>query len=613
MIKTLKGKISVVYLCLVIMIAVVGTASIVNLFNLGQSINGLMVDNYKSINAVNNMIEAIERQDSAILIYINADHRKGIDLFLESNQTYLKWYNVEAGNITENGETGLVEQINTNYLSYTKLFSQLQEIKNINGKSDYESFYNSQISPTFSKLKNLLKDLSLLNEKAMFRGRDNAEKSSRQSMDIIAVLTIIALIGGFAAARYFTGRFMRPIYSLTETIKLVKAGDLNQQANIISQDEIGELAGEFNNMTKRLQLYEQSALGRLMAEKNKTLAIVKSTADPLIVLDSNYRVMLLNDACENIFDIREAKVTNKHFLEVIRNEELFDFISENRETGDETRQKIIRLSPEKEEYYFNVVVKAIKDTDAHLAELIVSFQNITRLKQLEKIRTDFIATISHEFKTPLTSIMMGTDLMLGNGMGDLNKDQKEIVNTIKEDGERLSTLVNDLLELTRIESGKAVFKIETCLIDGIIESSIKQFYHIAEQKDVSLFFECDENLPKVRADYEKITWVLNNLISNALKYTNAGDEISVSAFVKEGKMRVSVRDTGVGIPEEYIDKIFDKFVQVKGGDLEVRGTGLGLAVVKEIISIHNGSIWCESRLDSGSSFIFTLDLANNDR
>jgi PAS domain S-box-containing protein len=611
MIKTLKAKVSIVYLGLVILIAVIGTASIINLFNLGQSINGLMVDNYKSINAINNMIEAIERQDSAILTYIHADHQKGLDLFLENNQTYLKWYNVEAGNITESGEKLMVRDIAANYTVYTKLFSQLQEIKNIHGVSDSDNFYDTQIYPVFMKLKTVLKDLSLLNEKAMFNGRDQAIENSAQSMNIIVVMTIAALIGGFAASRYFTNRFMRPISALTETIKLVKAGDLNQQANIMSQDEIGELAVEFNNMTKRLQLYEQSALGRLMAEKNKTLAIVKSIADPLIVLDSDYHVMLLNNACESIFDIKEAKVTNKHFLEVIRNEELFDFILDNLETKEESRQKIIHRSHEQEEYYFNVIVKSIKDNDAHLTGFIIAFQNITRLKQLEKIRTDFIATISHEFKTPLTSIMMGTDLMLGDGIGILNDEQIEIINTIKEDGERLSTLVNDLLELTRIESGKTVFKIEPCRIDGIIESSIKQFYHIAEKKDVSLYFECDENLPRVKADYEKITWVINNLISNALKYTNAGDEIAVSAFVKGVKMHVKVKDTGVGIPEEYLDKIFEKFVQVKGGDLEVRGTGLGLAVVKEIISIHNGTIWCESRLDSGSIFTFTLEI--NDR
>jgi signal transduction histidine kinase len=199
-------------------------------------------------------------------------------------------------------------------------------------------------------------------------------------------------------------------------------------------------------------------------------------------------------------------------------------------------------------------------------------------------------------------------MILEEGMGALNEEQRSVLNTINEDEARLSNLVNELLQLSRLESDRAIFNFEPCSIEGIAETSVKQFYELAQKKDVTLYYDIDDNLPKVVADFEKLTWVLNNLIANAIKHTNAGDEICIDARVEEGKMLISVKDTGVGIPPEFLDKIFDKFIQIKGPDAEVRGTGLGLVIVKEIVEAHKGRVWCESKLDVGSNFTFTLPL-----
>jgi signal transduction histidine kinase len=613
MIKTLKGKISIVYLSLVLLIAIVGITASVNIFNLGGSINGLMSANYKSIQAANFMTEAVERQDSSVLIYINVDKQKGKDLFADNNEEFLKWYNVCANNVTEKGEKEIIDTIKESYNHYVKLFLDLQEIRSGQEIDKAVAFYNTEVMPDFVNMKNELKQLSLLNENAMFKGKDLATEHAQNSMYMVLVLSIFAMIGGGVVSGFFINRFLMPISSLTQTMKLIKAGDLNQQANIITKDEIGELAQEFNNMTKRLQQYEQSTLGKLLAEKTKSLAIVKSISEPLVVLDTDYRIVLMNDAFEKVFNISEEVSINKHFLEGIRNGEIFDFISSTFKSKEETRQKIFLVKVNYEDYYFNIIVAAVKDDDASLSGIIAVFQNVTQLKELEKIRTDFIATISHEFKTPLTSIMMGADVLLEEGMGPLNDDQRQFMKAIREDSDRLTKLVNDLLELTRIESGKAVFKFQEYAIDDIIECAVKPFYQLAEQHDVNLYFQYEDNLPPVTADFEKITWVLNNLISNALKYTNMGDEIGVSAVEKADKVYVTVKDTGMGIPEEYLDRIFEKFVQVKDGDFEMRGTGLGLAVVKEIIEAHQGKIWCESKLDVGSSFTFTLNIAEKEK
>jgi PAS domain S-box-containing protein len=607
MIKTLKGKISLLYICLVVMIAVIGTASVLNLYRLSKAIDGLMVDNYKSINAISYMLEAFERQDSAALIYINVDAEKGIELFNQNSNEFMKWYIAASNNITESGEKELFDDVNKDYVDYSMLFSKLQEIRNKEGVEQAAYFYDTAMMPEFVEIKSKLRELTRLNEIGMFNAKNDATRSTHESMYILFALSAFAVIGGLILSIHFTNRFMKPLDNLTKIVKSVKVGNWNQQIKIVSKDEIGDLSVEFNKMTKRLHQYEQSALGKLMTEKNKSLAIVKSIPDPLIVLDTAYRIILLNDTCEMFFGIKEEKVVKKHFLEVIRNEEIFKIMSSAFEDEVEMNDRIIKIE-QKEEFYFNVIVTMIKDMENKVTGIIILLKDVTQLKQLEKARTDFVATISHEFKTPLTSIMMGTSMIIDGSMGVLNEEQQDILATIKEDGERLTRLVNDLLELSRIEAGSSVFNIEPCSIDAIIDDSIKQFAIQAAHKNVSIHVSVEETMPKVIADYEKIIWVFNNLISNALKYTGSGDEISITAFIRDEKMFILVTDTGIGIPEEFQEKIFDKYVQVKGQDLEARGTGLGLAVVKEIINTHGGEIWCESKLDTGSTFTFTLPL-----
>lgn len=609
MIKTLKGKISTVYIWLVLMIAIVGFTSVFSFHALSRAIDGLMVNNYKSISAINNMIEAIDGQNTAILNYLNNNDERGIDLFDKNSDRFYKWCNIEANNITELGEKDHISKINKDYDKYIMLFSNLQEIKNKQGTDKALDFYNNQIITLYNDLKNELKDLSSINERAMFGSKDKVTNDTILIMYVVLGLSLVAVIGGYFIATFFINKFLKPIYTLTESIKSVKEGELQKEISVATSDEIGLLAHEFNNMTKRLQQFEHSNKGKLLEEKNKSIAIVKSISDPLIVLDTDYKVVLLNNACEDVFRIKEEDALNKHFLEGIRNRELYEYISDvYKEDNEKISDKIMNLKVDEKDYYFNIVSTSIKDRDFKAYGIVVLLQNVTKLKQLEKIKTDFMGTISHELKTPLTSIMMGLSLITDKKIGDLNEKQETIVEAMREDGERLSSLISELLQLSKIQSDKAVFNIKQCSIIGIIENCIKRFNKQALSKEVNLYFEASEKLPKITIDSEKISWTLNNLISNSLKYINAGDEVFIKAVVKDNKMYVSVEDTGVGIPSEYQKIIFDKFVQVKGGDLEMRSSGIGLAIAKEIVESHGGEIWCESKLDVGSKFTFTLPI-----
>ena len=611
MINTLKGKMSLIYLSLVLLIGLVGFVGFYNLYSLEKAVNSLMTNNYKSINATAKMMEAIERQDGAILISISVNRQKGMDLFMDSYGVFIKWYQEELNNVTEQGEKKLVEDINQQYEKYVKYFSELQNIRNSKSEEEANLFYDQTILPLFYQIKQSLSEISHLNEIAMFRSKEEAATKTKRSMYFLLGLSFTAVLGGYAASRHFVNRFLNPLNQLSESISRVKAGELNQQLILQSNDETGKLAKEFNNMTQRLQNYEKSTKGQLMTEKNKSMAIVKSISDPLLVLDSNYRVILINNAFENFFNIIEADIVGKHFLETIHNGEIFDHITSTVQMGMEHQERIIHLKREIE-YFFNIVVAAVKDTESNNTGLIVAFQNVTELKELERVKTDFVATISHEFKTPLTSIMMAASMLSDHGMGVLSPEQQEVVEALKEDGEKLTSLVNELLELSRIESGRAIYQFESCSVNAIIGASARGFIEIAARRGIHLVVELTEELPLVEADFDKISWVVNNLISNALKYTETGDNVTVSARAELHVVRISVKDTGTGILPEYIDHVFDKFFQVKGRDIEVRGTGLGLYVAKEIVNAHKGKIWVTSKPGAGSTFEFILPVSRKD-
>jgi signal transduction histidine kinase len=236
-------------------------------------------------------------------------------------------------------------------------------------------------------------------------------------------------------------------------------------------------------------------------------------------------------------------------------------------------------------------------------------QNITKLKEVDQIKSDFVSTVSHEFRTPLTSIIMGVGLLLDEVPGPINEEQKELVEAIEEDSERLKKLVSDLLDLSRMESGKIKMDIERNNIRDILNNAVKPFKRQLEEKDVDLEIKIRDNLSNVKADFNKISWVFTNLIGNALRYLPDEKEGKIIIDAKEtaNKMLVSVADNGKGISEEYQQKIFEKFIQAKDNDNK-GGTGLGLAISKEIINAHGGEIWVNSKIGEGSTFYFTLNL-----
>lgn len=604
---TLKSKISWVYTGLVCLIALVGLVSTLNLIRLQRAVDGLLSENYDSISAMTQVRDAIAEQNEALLQSLVSNGTVTSARLQTDDQQASKAIAKERANVTESGEKELSSALAAHYTSWQKGFSVFQTVYGTQGHTGAVSFYQTNLQPLVGKINTDTARILHLNQTAMFQKQTTMSRRTSNSVAMVLSFSVLAVLGGFFLSRYLLGRFLHPLRVLTDSIGKVSADQPYTQVEIHTGDEMEQLAQEFNGMMGRLSSFEKSTVGSLMEEKNRSIAIVKSIADPLLVLDANFDIRMANHACERFFSFAEEEVLGRHFLEVIRDGELFRFISESTATDDAVTHKVWHFSREKT-YYFNLTLTHPQNSGDNRQGCILLMQDVTDFKELETIKTEFVATISHEFKTPLTSIIMGASMLQGGRMGQLSKEQAEVVQTIMEDGEKLSSFVGELLEVSKLESGRAFYSFEPCAFSAIVEKSLPQYMALATQKQITIEDTVEESLPPVYADFERITWVMNNLLGNALNHTQAGDFITIRAVVRKNQLEVSVQDTGEGIPAAYLDRIFDKFVQVKGQDIEVRGTGLGLAVAKEIVTAHQGTIWVKSEQDAGSTFTFTLPL-----
>jgi len=610
--RSVKFKILSVLILIFILLSANSIWSIINFNRLSDSIENIMQSNYRSIEAAQSMTVAIERQDSAELAQMFSDKDTTSNSFRENEVEFLRNLSRAEDNITEEGEEEILKRINSLYIDYVDKYSVLVEIQNSEGSNAAKEYYYNEILPLFEETKEETRKLLALNQQGMITRKDRAHDISTSATFSTMLISLLTIIIGVVLSIYLTKKIVKPIRNLIDKIKKIAEGDYKQQLDISGNDEIARLAKEFNTMTQKLRSYELLNIKKLMEEKQKADAIVESISDGIIVTNDEHKLLLVNRAAEKAFNIREREALNKHFLEVINREDIFKIIekTKDKKPTDEYKKYLdISLSVEDKTEHYRLNIRPITTKEGENIGVVTLMQNITKLKEVDQIKSDFVSTVSHEFRTPLTSIIMGVGLLLDEVPGPINEEQKELVEAIEEDSERLKKLVSDLLDLSRMESGKIKMDIERNNIRDILNNAVKPFKRQLEEKDVDLEIKIRDNLSNVKADFNKISWVFTNLIGNALRYLPDEKEGKIIIDAKEtaNKMLVSVADNGKGISEEYQQKIFEKFIQAKDNDNK-GGTGLGLAISKEIINAHGGEIWVNSKIGEGSTFYFTLNL-----
>ncbi|HIW48055.1 MAG TPA: PAS domain-containing protein [Firmicutes bacterium] len=610
--KSIQSRITWINISLVAIIGILGLFSLFSLQNLRQALVNLISTNYNSIERLAVMESCLkeQRQDILLLLYHSENAEAQTDFQTQCN-TFASAWQAEYDTIVLPQEMEMILEINTSYEDFCHTLDLMhQNQTTLALLQDQKTFYQDTVLPSYKKVLQAIEQLRSSNETALFGRQDEASAIVHRAIFMLCFLFLLAAVIAFIFFRSATQKLFRPIYEITQNLRSMRQGSLNQKATVHNTDEIGMLCSEFNQMTQRLSAFEQSTLGSLMEERNKTYYIVRAITDPLLILDHDYHVTLINRSFEALFSTTKKEAQGRHFLELLSGPRFSSF-SQIHYQSNQTWKKILEVSGPNQSQFFHVTVTPVFTPAGEKSFVILAFRDVTESQHLEKLRTDFIATISHEFKTPLTSILMGAGLLENPKIGPVNAEQKKILATMREDGEQLNDLVGSLLTLSRMESSQVLYQFSSISLDDCIQKCVHAFLPRAQRAGVQLKTELFPHLSPVWADGEKILWVLNNLLSNALKYTGEEDKIRIQTCPGEGDVAlVLVEDTGPGIPPEFQTKIFEKYVQVPGCDLEARGTGLGLAVAKEIISAHHGRIWCESGLSSGSRFYFTLPFAN---
>ncbi|GAB6137536.1 two-component system histidine kinase PnpS [Halanaerobaculum tunisiense] len=410
---------------------------------------------------------------------------------------------------------------------------------------------------------------------------------------------IIAFLISILLSFKFAKRITNPIREMTSVAQRMANGFLDQKLVIKTEDEIGKLAKMFNHMVNQVKENMQ----QLSTEKSKVEAIVTSIGDAIIAVNESGEVILVNLAAEEIFQITEEEVLGESVIQITKNYKLDELITESLETGKELTEEVDLLLPE--ERTFRVQLAPIERKD-QLRGVVVSLRDITDIRRLEQMRKEFVSNVSHELKTPLTSIKGYVETLLESNP-DLDT-YNSFLEVIDDETERLEYLINDILDLSKIEAGNNLLEDEL-YIPEIINDVIPVLAPKAEQKNIDVQLDIESDLPKITGNQEQLSRLLINLIDNALKYTPAGGRVEVKSYTENDKLVIEVEDNGMGIPQEDISRIFERFYRVnKARSRELGGTGLGLSIVKHIVEQHNGIIEVESELEVGTKFIVKFAL-----
>jgi NtrC-family two-component system sensor histidine kinase KinB len=613
MIRSLRKKIFIGYGIALALMIVVFVWALVHLLDLGEASDAILRENYKSILAAENMVFAIERQDSATLLLFLGYEEQGRKQFGENESIFFQWLGRAKDNITVEGEERIVSTIEKEYSVYLRHISGLPPVSKSN-LQESAAFYHETILPSFISVRDACIRLREINQETMFKASERARHVARKAIWSMVMIGSIAVGIGLGFSLLLSNLLVKPVRRMMEATQKISEGNYDVEISTRSSDELGDLTQDFNQMAKKLKAYHDLNIDQILAEKRKSDAIIRSIDDGIVVVDNELKVTGINPTAAKALNIVPDQVQNKHFLEVVKNDMLFNYVKQSVETGQppsiEERKTIFTIQEGEKQQHYQFAITPVHGKPGALLGVVLLLRDVTRLTEWDRLKSEFVMIASHELRTPLTSIGMSIKLLLEKTLEKLDGKEQQLLLAAHEDLQRLKNLVNNLLDLSKIEAGKMAMEFENISVDTLCRSAANVLKTQIDSKGINLILDLPSHLPSVKADVNKILWVLTNLISNALRYTDSEGQIRLSAERIDPYVHVSITDYGPGIPLEVQSKIFDKFVQIKN-DKALGGSGLGLAICKEIIRAHSGTIWVDSTPGEGSTFTFTLPIAEN--
>lgn len=556
---SVKNKIRLGLLFLLGIIALLAISGSYYINNLAGESKDILKANYNTLQYTKQMIEALDHPDSATAIH-------NFELNLAKQEQ----------NITEKGEEETTAELR-------KLFSAYRA--------------NTHSAATAIAIREKLLLIQQLNMDAIVNKNNGISDKTKQGFAYISILSTICFLLSFTFVINFPRWIDDPIQALTQGIRGIVNKDYTTRINIRSHDEFGQLATAFNTMAAELDKWEHSNVSQLMFEKSRMEAVINNMQDAVIGLDGKQHILFVNEVAENLLMLKRNEMTGQYAPDVaLKNDLLRNLL--NKEAPAE-----LKIYANNKESYFIKNYRQVTNAEQVIGE-VITLHNVTPFKELDAAKTNFIATISHELKTPIAAIKMSLQLLQNPKSGPLNAEQLHLAESISDDTNRLLKITGELLNMTQVETGNIQLTLNMVEPAQITELAIDAVKAFAEQKEIKLRLELTPNLPMVAADLDKTVWVLVNLLTNAIRYTAQGGTIRLTAERKEDKVLFAVHDTGAGIEAIHLPRVFDRYFKVPGTK---GGTGLGLAISKEFIEAQGGKITATSTAGKGSTFSFLLN------
>lgn len=559
MANTVKQKIRIGTLFLFLLLLLSGGVGVYHLVQLKKDANEILKDNYESLEYSHSMQRSLDS--------LSISKEKSVIQF----NSALK---LQEANITEPGEGDITKSIRQYFTAY------------LTGDS----------VESVQQIENEIQQILALNMAAIEAKNVKANKTADKALTYISFIAGLTLLIGFTFLFNFPSVVTSPINSLIAGIKEISNKNYHHRIHLDRKDEFGQLASSFNDMAERLEYFESSNLNKIIFEKSRAEAVINSLKEASIGLDKNNVILFANDQALQLLGISAKEIVGLKVEEVATKNDLLRFLLE-----EKSNLPFKIVVDNRENYFTKEVMNVVQDGSDNK---VIVLRNITSFKELDVAKTNFIATISHELKTPLASSDISIKLLEDDRVGQLSSEQKELLQNLKQDNQRMLRILSELLNMSQVEAGKIQLDIAEIDMVAIAETAVNAIKATAQQKNIVLLKQYDDKTEKVKVDGEKTGWVINNFLTNAIKHSPEGGTITITIKMQGKGVEFAVADEGPGIPSEYSTKVFERFFKVPGS--KAAGTGLGLAISKELIEAQGGQVWVKSEIGSGSIFGFTL-------
>ncbi len=602
----LQQKLSLGFGGLLLIIIIIGGQSILTLTRLGSSIDVILRENYRSVVACQTMKESLERIDSGLLFVLLGEDRRGEDLIRTNEMIFEDALQAELNNITLPDEGPKARELRDLFVRYRESLDGMLKAPGLPGLA--RAAYFERIFPLFVKIKETADAILRMNQQNMNDQNDRARRSAavarRQMYGLLAGGLVLAVLFLVFIRRWI----LSPVRRLINSAEEIKKGNLELVVQGHSRDEIGLLSETFNEMAAALRQSRRIDQIKLARIQRATEEAFKNLPDAVAILDPEGQVDVATEAAQASFGLKPRLDFRELPFRWMK-----DIFGAALHTGRPATLKgeggIIQHFVGGVERYFRPEAVPILDQEAKPTGIILILKDVTQEREQEELKRGLIATVSHQLISPLTSIRMALHLLLEENIGSLNAKQAELLAAARDDSIRLHSILNNLLDISRMEAGKASQAFKAVSPALLAFEALEPFKARAKDQGIALRSQIPIDLPDVWADPAQIQAVFANLINNSLRFTSAGGTIDVRAAALEDVVSFAVTDTGKGIPQQYLGQLFERFFQVPGPEAET-GVGLGLAIVKEIVESHGGTVRVDSRVGEGSSFTFTLKRAD---